>query len=192
MILTKRQHEIIDAAGKLLTVSGLSGLTVKNLAREMQFAESALYRHFKSKEEIIVTMLQYLAEDIDQRLKKIEYTPHPDENLRLLFREQFRFFQANPHFVVAVFSDGLMDESQKINENILNLIDTKTRHLTPVITDGQQKGIFTDKISSDRLVSIIMGAFKLEMFKWRTARFNYSIVAAGEEMITAFLVLIKK
>ncbi len=192
MVLTNRQHDIIEAAGKLLTTSGLSGLTVKNLAREMQFAESALYRHFKSKEEIIVTMLQYLADDIDERLKKIQYTSRPEENLKILFREQFRFFQNNPHFVVAVFSDGLMDESQEINKKILQLIDTKTRHLIPVITEGQQKGVFTQQVSSTQMVNFIMGAFKLEMFKWRTARFSYSIIEAGEEMITAFLVLIKK
>ena len=52
--LSGRQIEIIEAAGRILTVSGISGLTIKNLANEMKFSESAIYRHFKSKEEIII------------------------------------------------------------------------------------------------------------------------------------------
>ena len=70
MDITPRQLEIIEAAGKILTASGVSGLTIKNLAKEMQFSESAIYRHFKSKEEIIIAMLNYLADNIDKRLVK--------------------------------------------------------------------------------------------------------------------------
>ena len=64
MDITPRQFEIIEAAGKILTSSGVGGLTIKNLAKEMQFSESAIYRHFKSKEDIIVAMLNYLANSI--------------------------------------------------------------------------------------------------------------------------------
>ena len=49
-----RQLEIITAAGEILSESGISGLTTKKLAAKMGFAESALYRHFKSKENIII------------------------------------------------------------------------------------------------------------------------------------------
>lgn len=49
MEIKVRQLEIIEAAGEILTESGLAGLTTKNLALKMGFAESALYRHFKSK-----------------------------------------------------------------------------------------------------------------------------------------------
>ena len=47
--ISKRQLEIIQAAGKILTQSGIHGLTIKNLAKEMKFTESAIYRHFESK-----------------------------------------------------------------------------------------------------------------------------------------------
>ena len=59
--ISDRQLEIIEAAGKILTASGLSGLTIKNLAKEMKFSESAIYRHFASKEDIIISLLEYLA-----------------------------------------------------------------------------------------------------------------------------------
>jgi TetR/AcrR family fatty acid metabolism transcriptional regulator len=57
-LISDRQIEIIEAAGKILTRSGVGGLTIKNLAKEMHFSESAIYRHFTSKEEIIIAMLE--------------------------------------------------------------------------------------------------------------------------------------
>jgi AcrR family transcriptional regulator len=192
MDITPRQLQIIEAAGKILTASGVSGLTIKNLAKEMQFSESAIYRHFKSKEDIIIAMLNYLADSIDQRLSNLAKPADPEAQFKSLFREQFRFFSENPHFVVAVFSDGLMEESQLINQNFLKLMNVKIKNLMPIIMEGQQKGIFTNAITTDELMHIIMGTFKLQMFKWRIANFEFDIKRSGENMVQSILTLIKK
>jgi AcrR family transcriptional regulator len=191
MDITPRQLEIIEAAGKILTASGVSGLTIKNLAKEMQFSESAIYRHFKSKEEIIIAMLNYLADNIDKRLSNLDNSLTPDEKFKALFAEQFRFFKLNPHFVVAVFSDGLMEQSQVINEALLKLMNVKIKQLMPIIMEGQQKGIFTNAITTDELMHIIMGTFKLQMFKWRIANFEFDIKRSGDNMVQSILTLIK-
>ncbi len=192
MELSTRQLEIVEAAGRLLTSSGLSGLTIKNLSKEMHFAESALYRHFSGKEEIVVSMLRYLAEDIDKRLGSIPHSALPEENFAALFRNQFQFFQEKPYFVVAVFSDGLLEKNQHVNEMILKLIQVKMKYLTAVVHDGQQKGTFTSEVKTQQLVGIIMGAFQLQMLKWRISNFQFDIMEAGEKMIQSLLTLIKK
>jgi AcrR family transcriptional regulator len=191
MEYTPRQFEIIEAAGKILTASGISGLTIKNLAKEMKFTESAVYRHFTSKEEIIIAMLNYLADSIDERFSKATISSDPEENFRALFGAQIRYFNANQHFVVAVFSDGLMEESQRINDCIYNIMQVKMKYLLPIITDGQQKGIFTRVISAEELMHIVMGAFRLQMFKWRMANFSFDINQTADNMVKSILTLIK-
>ena len=191
MEITPRQLELIEAASRLLTTSGVNGLTIKNLAKEMKFSESAIYRHFSSKEDIILAMLHYLAENIDERLSNIPKTENPEENFRAMFQEQFKFFSLNSHFVVAVFSDGLMEESQRINEAILKLLGVMMKHLMPLLTDGQQKNIFTNVIANEDLVHIVMGTFKLQMYKWRLFNFEFDLIDSGNKMIDSILTLIK-
>lgn len=190
--ISDRQLEIIEAAGKILTVSGVSGLTIKNLAKEMEFSESAIYRHFSSKEEIIIALLQYLAEGMDQRLAEVIRLSHsPEEKFTILFRNQFAFFKRYPYFVVAVFSDGLMEESKRINEVILKIMSVKIKHLMPIIREGQHAKVFTNAITSDELTNIVMGTFRLQMFKWRVANFEFDISRSGDLMIQSILTLIK-
>jgi AcrR family transcriptional regulator len=189
--LSERQLEIVEAAGKVITASGVCGLTIKNLAKEMKFSESAIYRHFTSKEEIIIAMLNFLADNIDQRLSNISNSSNPEERFNALFQEQFRFFNEFPHFVVAVFSDGLMDSSQPINDTFLKLMNVKMKHLMPIIMDGQQKRVFTNVITTDELIHIVMGTFKLQMFKWWMADFKFDIKRSGDNMMQAILTLIK-
>lgn len=190
--ISDRQLEIIEAAGKILTGSGVSGLTIKNLANEMKFSESAIYRHFASKEEIIISMLKYLAENMDERYSNaISPELIPEEKFTGLFQNQFAFFKANPHFVVAVFSDGLLEESSRINEAILQIMSVKVKHLMPIIIEGQKIKSFTDAITSEELIHIVMGAFRLLMFKWRVASFQFDIIKMGDNMIQSILSIIK-
>ena len=190
--ISDRQKEIIDSAGRILTQSGVSGLTTKKLAKEMGFSEAAIYRHFSSKEEIILSLLRYLGENMDSRLAEVIHSgANPEENLLGVFRSQFQFFEQNPHFVVAVFSDGLLEESEQINQAILNLMQIKMKYLMPIILAGQQEGYFTRKVSADELVHITLGAFRLHMFKWRISNFKMNIQQSGTQMIQSILNLIK-
>ena len=191
MEITPRQIEIIEATSRILTSSGVNGLTIKNLAKEMNFSESAIYRHFSSKEEIILAMLHYLAENIEERLSLIPKSEFPEQNFRAMFQDQFNFFSKNPHFVVAVFSDGLMQESQRINESILKLMAVKMKYLMPILSDGQQKNVFTNRIAVEDLVHVVMGTFKLQMFKWRLFGFQFNLQESGNKMIDTVLTLIK-
>ena len=77
--ITERQLEIIESAGKILTISGVGGLTIKKLAKEMGFSEAALYRHFKSKEELAVHTLDHqfmkTTQQIEETLSHKQQSP---------------------------------------------------------------------------------------------------------------------
>jgi len=191
--ITDRQKEIIDAAGKLLTESCIGGLTIKNIAREMQFSESAVYRHFQSKEEIVLLMLEFLAANMNERLGGLKIGKMtPPEKLLAIFENQLLFFSKNKQYVVAVFSDGLMEQSESINQRILAIMQVKMRHLFPVVFEGQKKGYFTDEVKCEELIHVIMGAFRLQMFKWRAMGFDYDIQKSGMESVRALLKVIAK
>lgn len=192
MEIKERQLEIIEAAGEILTESGLAGLTTKNLAAKMGFVESALYRHFNGKEEIIVTMLQYLADDMDKRLTAcVAEIDDPVEKLKAVFNDQFDFFGKHPHFLVAVFSEGLLEESKNINAAIMLLMATKRKHLLPIIKQGQLEGIIKTSASAEDILHIIMGSFRLHMLQWRITNFSFDVKQKGNKLMTSILTLIK-
>jgi AcrR family transcriptional regulator len=191
MEIKERQLEIIEAAGEILTESGLAGLTTKNLAAKMGFSESALYRHFKGKEEIVLTMLKYLAKDMDDRLtNSVLDIESPEEKLKAVFNNQFAFFKKNPHFLVAIFSDGLLEESKAINEAIMQIMATKRKHLLQIIQHGQKEKQFTDTLAAEDLVHIIMGSFRLHMLQWRLSGFEFDLKLKGNKLMSNILTLI--
>ncbi len=191
--MTSRQLEIIAVAGKILSKSGVSGLTTKNLSKEMNFSESALYRHFKSKQDIIIALIEYLAENMDLRYEPISKMDlSADEKFRKLFESQFAHFKKYPYFVVSVFSDGLMEESGHINEVIEKIMKVKLKYLMPIVKVGQKEGVFTKDIAAEEIAHVVMGTFRLLMFKWKISNFSFDIEQVGGKSIDTLLTLITK
>ena len=53
-----RRSEILEAAEKLMLSRGLSGVTTRQISREVGCSEGALYVHFKGRLELLLAMLQ--------------------------------------------------------------------------------------------------------------------------------------
>lgn len=192
MEIKPRQLEIIEAAGNILTESGVNGLTTKRLAEKMGFSEAALYRHFKGKGEIILLMLAYLEKNMDDRLNACtKDTGDPLDNLKYIFNDQFDFFQKHPHFLVAIFSEGLLEESQAINQAILRLMATKRKHLLTFVQLGQEKKSINGAIPPEDLVHFIMGSFRLHMLQWRLSGFSFDVKKKGNMLMENLLGLIR-
>lgn len=193
MDIKPRQLEIIEAAGQLVTEDGFAALTTKRLAERMHFTEAALYRHFKSKEEILVTMLNHLAENIDERLGRLanEHTD-PVERVRAMFDSQFTYFQKNPQYLMAIFATGMLEASHGIDTGIERIMVVKRRHLLNAIKDGQRSGVFTSDHSAETLSHILMGTFRLHMLQWRMSGRSFDVRRKGMALITATLNLITR
>ncbi len=59
---TARQEELLDLALEIARESGLSGLTVRRLAERAGFSEAALYRHYPSKEALLLALMARMEE----------------------------------------------------------------------------------------------------------------------------------
>jgi AcrR family transcriptional regulator len=190
--ISDRQIEIIEASGKILMEKGIKGLTTKNLAAEIGFSESAIYRHFKNKEDIIVVLLNYLQENMENRLGNIiSNGNNAEQQLKQIFASQFSFFKQNPHFVIAILSEGLFDETEKIQNSIMKLIALKSKLLQQIIEKGKQHKEFTQEITTADLLHIIMGSFRLSMLKWKLSKFQFDIETEGNRIINNTISLIK-
>lgn len=189
---SKRQQEIIASAGKLLMEKGIKGLTTKNLAQEMGFSESALYRHFTNKEDIVVLLLQHLAASMKTRLDAIAQSEATaTAKLTTVFNSQFRFFSENPHYVVAILSEGLFDESEKINQAILQLIHYKTQLIANLFEEGKQQKEFNIELATPDMVHITVGCFRMMMLKWKFSQFQIDLIQQGNAIMATNFNLMK-
>ena len=71
-----RKEEIINATLKLASKNGLRSVSMSQIASEIGIKKSSLYNHFKSKENLIKEMYEYI------RNKSKENLPHIDLDIK--------------------------------------------------------------------------------------------------------------
>jgi AcrR family transcriptional regulator len=192
MDIKPRQLEIMEAAGQLMTESGYAALTTKRLAERMGFSEPALYRHFKNKEEILTTMLAHLAQSMDERLTAVaEQVSDPAERVEAMFESHFTFFTENPHYLMAIFATGVLDQTPALDRGIVELMEVKRRHLLATIKEGQAQGVFKDAFPAELLTMIAMGTFRLHMLRWRMSGRSFDLKKKGRSLVKVIVGLFR-
>lgn len=194
MEIKERQLAILEAAGALLNEQGIGGLTTKNLAKKVGFAESALYRHYGSKEEIIAALLNFLLENMSRRLPPIAASAElsPAERLRRLLGSQLEFLSEHPQFLTAVLSAGMHKYSPAVNEAIARLIKVMHENVGCIVAEGQASGAFTAKIPAADLTHTVIGSFRLLLLKWRISDLGFNLKIEGQRQVESLISLISK
>ena len=122
--LSKRQSEIINAAIRLIGAGGIQALTIKNLSSEIGVAESALYRHFKSRTEILETLLDSIKENVIVRYTQISQSKNGSlERIKDLINFQLDNFFTNPSYAIVILSDGLYKNEADLRNKIYEIME---------------------------------------------------------------------
>ncbi len=84
------------AAIHLFSKNGIDGTTVKDIARQAGVAEGALYRHFKSKEDLAWNIFAvHLSHFTSILMARVLGEPSPQDRVRAFVRESFAAFEAD-------------------------------------------------------------------------------------------------
>ena len=105
---SKRQNQIIEETIKLIHTKGIQGLTIKNISQAIGLTEAAIYRHFKSKDDILSTMLDDFREKLDSKSQPILNSNLTALNkLKTMLNQLIEMFSSNPYIVSVIFSDEI-------------------------------------------------------------------------------------
>lgn len=116
------KERIIDEALNLFSINGYKGTSVKNIADAVGIKDSSLYKHFKSKKEILDTivimmrqrigqMSDYfgLPSDDDYKKAALAYSKFDEKSLIDISKKVFLFYLKDP-FVSKFWRMGIMEQ----------------------------------------------------------------------------------
>ena len=103
-----RRKEILEAAGKLMLSRGLSGVTTRQISREVGCSDAALYTHFKGRLELLLAMLEESLPEMLGPLGNLQKRVghgSPQGNLEMALRGVFKFHQRATPLVAGLFGE---------------------------------------------------------------------------------------
>jgi AcrR family transcriptional regulator len=191
---THRQIEIMDAATLRIDQFGIQELTIKNLAADLNLSEAALYRHFKSKNEILLGLLSYFILEMKVRITNImsNNEQNPSEILKQIFTSQLNTFVLKPAIVSVIFSEGIFQFNKELLEKVSEMMSLMQFNISSLISKGQDQGIYAQLLGKDALTTIIMGSMRMVVLKWKLSGNTSNLVADGTNILDGLLKMLEK
>ena len=165
--IEKRKFDIFYSSLVLADKYGISGITTKNLAKEIGFGEGALYKHVKSKSDIFLMIL-----DISERVIIDFFNELDTRNMNAVekLREWFDFsveaLQEVPGIYRVLFSDELYVKEDLLFKKFKDLTERLTQFLKMIIDEGKRDGLFKKEIDSYLSSMIFLGSFNTYFTIW--------------------------
>jgi AcrR family transcriptional regulator len=165
--LEKRKADIIIAVLRLVDRAGVNGVTTKRIAMEVGVAEGALYKHFKSKNEIFlrileVTELQLQEEYAGMTARRLG----PAQWLADLFRFLAAYLEEYPGLYRTVFSDALYTGDGDLRQRFRTTIHGLKESAEQAIRAGVAAGMFRPGLDPHTSAIMFLGVVDTSFTLW--------------------------
>jgi AcrR family transcriptional regulator len=189
-----RQIEIMEAATQRIDRYGIQELTIKNLSADIGVSEAALYRHFKSKNEIMLGLLTYFMQEMSQRVMSIisKEGKTPVERLRGVFSSQLKAFTQKPAIVSVIFSEGIFRFNKELSSTVSDIMDMMHDLIDSIVKEGQDDGSINNLVGHSTLATIILGSMRITVLKWKISGHTSDLIKDGNSVLNGILKMIQK
>jgi Transcriptional regulator len=153
-IAERRQNEIqsikkkiIEAAGSILVEEGYEKLSIRKIARKIEYSPGIIYHYFADKAEIVAFIVE---EGYGNILRKIAEVPIDAEKPQSTIEQGLRIYidlmLENPEQFRAVLMNNIEEIQSKVNilERGISEKRKSIAMLSSLITLGIEKGIFRE------------------------------------------------
>lgn len=183
MEITKRQMEIINAAILIIARRGYKDLTTKNLAKEIGLTEAALYRHYDSKHDLIVGILdyfEYLSNEVIDVICCLDSSPIG--KIKCFVMNRYELFMNNPDLAKVMFSDELFKNDPRYAQHMQRIMHKHKEVLISQIQQAQEMEIIQPELDAIDLFRIIIGSMRLIVSQWNLSAHAFDLVGEGEHL----------
>lgn len=187
--ISVRQKEIIKASLVLISENGIQGLTIKNLSKKIGIAESSIYRHYENKTQILLAILESIAEltEPEKEYKCVNTLSLIEQKLKY----RFQTFVAFPALVSVVFSEDLFQNESLLVEKTKTIMQKRIEDMTALVKYGQNQGEISQIIDAEYFAIMILGTIRLFVKKWKMYDYSFDLIKKGDELIDSLKTVLK-
>jgi len=189
---TPSQQRIVRACFDLVSAKGLKALTTKGLARALKVTEPALYRHFKSKNDILYAILCRMEND-NRVLRGVflkKALPALDK-LESMYLATYRMFAENPALATAMLSEDLFQENKRLCAKVLGIQNVTLQTIVQIVRDGVKKKHVRKDVPPEDIALLVMGTMRFVALRWRLSGCGPDLIPQVQSSWRALKTLLK-
>ena len=162
-----RQEQIKQAVIDIISDNGIKNLSIKNLAEWIGMSEGNIFRHFKSKNDIIISIFNDIQDNFISELRKIARSnEEPSIRLNKYLSATVEYHTKNKGINMLLFSEASYKNNPELKKRLQQIFHDQKQFVKEIISDGISTGIWDQNVVLENVALMYMGiplAMNMEM-----------------------------
>jgi AcrR family transcriptional regulator len=153
-----RQEQIKQAVLDIIFTDGLKNLSTRNLAKRIGMSEGTIFRHFRTKQDIILSIITDVQDEFIGSLRNIANSSiEPEQRLHNFLCETVRYLTDNKGITMLLFSEASHNNDVTLKNNLRQIFNNQKMLVSKIILDGIAVGKWDESIAVENVAMLYIG-----------------------------------
>jgi len=176
-----RRQQIAEAALGLVADRGLGRLSMAAVARRVGLVPSAIYRHFKNKDEVILAVLDRIETRMEENVQAArEETPDPLQQIHSLLVRHVRFLREGRAVPQLIFSDDFHHGHPERKARVERILARYLGRIGDFVRQGQEEGKIRADLDPSTVAMMVLGIVVPAGILWHVTEGGFDVTRHAE------------
>ena len=153
-----RQEQIKKALLELIVEQGLHNVSTRNLAQKIGLSEGAIFRHFKTKRDIVKGIMDDVDDVLVAKLRDIVLSPIKAEQKMFDYLcANVKYLKENRGVTILLFSEATHLGDKELKEKLSQILSEQKQFIIKIAKQGINEGVWDSAINPEDFATIYMG-----------------------------------
>jgi AcrR family transcriptional regulator len=188
-----RKRQIIDAARKLMIRYGSEHITIRRLAKEVRITEAAIYRHFKSKRDILSFLTEHITESMLEEIGRTAEGPISSlDAVNTTLRNHLSIIEQRKGMSFLILAEIISFGDKRLNRQIAEFIEKYVYRLEILLYEGVSAGLVRGDVNLGNAALLLFGMIQGLVNVWAVNNYGFDLVERYDSLWEVFRKSVEK
>ena len=169
-----RQHQIVEAVRKLIISNGMERVTIQTIAREIGLTEGAIYRHFPSKQKILLVLIDDLERGLFEMMGETRREAGPGlASLEKLFHNHLTHTGLSGGVSFILTAEVLHFDDSRLREGVAHLLERYLAAIREMLTEAVEREELRPGVHVDTAATLFLGMVQSTATIWSVNNYDF-------------------
>jgi len=187
-----RQEQILAAALEIVSAKGMKGLNTGAVARRVGIVPSALYRHFRDKEQMLDGLLALIEERLLANVQAARReTACPLAALESLLKRHVRLIRENAGIPLVIFSEEVYGADSQRKTRVYRILQRYLERVEALFAEAQRAGLIREELVPGDLSVMFLGLVQPAAILWHVSDGGFDVTRQADRAWRVFVQAIR-
>lgn len=168
-----RRLQIVDTIRDIISTKGIEHVTISEIARRISITKGAIYRHFKSKRDILSLLIDNIDETLMNTIDTAIISEDPIQNLKRVLLAHLTYAKERRQTSFIVIMGAMQFGDAFIRQKISRLIRKYLRKIETMLANAVKLGLVRSTINPKVSAIAFLGLIQSTVTVWSYKDFNF-------------------